>query len=164
VLEVHDHEPLEPGQLQVHLVELRKVPAAGSPERASEGKLGDWARFFKAVDEAELQELAMTDPIFDKAKKELERLSADDDVRLRARRREDQLRMFEMQMFEAEMKGKAEGKAQDVLTVLQERGLHVPDHVRDRVLGCNDLGLLSLWLKRAVSCASAEEAISERGV
>jgi predicted transposase/invertase (TIGR01784 family) len=173
VLEIHDHEPLEPGQLQVHLVELRKLPAAGSQERASEGKLGDWARFFKAVDEAELQELAMTDPIFDKAKKELERLSADEEVRLRAQLREDALRMYEMELYEAKAEGKAEGKtegktegkaeasAQALLTFLRARGLTIPDAVRDRVLACTDLDTLDRWIAGAAKCSSAEDLLAK---
>ena len=59
VLEVHDHEPLA-DQLEIHVVELPRLPSRGSPGYEREGKLADWGRFFRAVDDADLEELAMS--------------------------------------------------------------------------------------------------------
>jgi len=54
--------------------------------------------------------------------------------------------------------GKAEGKVRGmgraVLIVLDERGVLVPDDVRDQVLACTDLGRLDTWLRRAATTAS----------
>jgi hypothetical protein len=103
----------------------------------------------------------MTDPIFDKAKKELERLSADEEVRLRAQLREDALRMYEKELYEAEMAGEARGKAETLLDFLRARGLSVSDAVRDRVLAGTDLDTLNRWVALAAKCSSAEELLDK---
>ena len=51
------------------------------------------------------------------------------------------------------------GHARAVLTVLDARGLVVPDDVRDRVLACNDTGLLDIWLRRAITAATVDDVI-----
>ena len=50
---------------------------------------------------------------------------------------------------------RAEGKAADVLTVLDARGVEVPDDVRTRITECSDLDQLDRWLRRAVTAGSA---------
>jgi hypothetical protein len=45
--------------------------------------------------------------------------------------------------------GRAEGRAEDVLTVLDARGIEVPDADRIRINGCTDLKLLDIWIRRA---------------
>jgi len=52
-------------------------------------------------------------------------------------------------------KGKAEGEAQAILTVLEARGLEVPDKVRKVVLSCTDLAQLDAWVRAAVTTPSA---------
>ena len=52
--------------------------------------------------------------------------------------------------------GRTEGRAQDVLLVLEQRGLDIPDAVRSRVQGCHDPEILRHWLARAVTAAEAE--------
>jgi hypothetical protein len=54
-------------------------------------------------------------------------------------------------------KGKANGKAEAVLLVLETRGLAIPDEVRQRVLASSDLAELERWLSRAVVAGSASE-------
>jgi hypothetical protein len=56
---------------------------------------------------------------------------------------------------EGEAKGKAEGEAGAILTVLDSRGIEVPDEARARIIGCTDLEQLDTWLRRAVTAASA---------
>ncbi|SHH99446.1 hypothetical protein SAMN05444521_3111 [Streptomyces sp. 3214.6] len=51
--------------------------------------------------------------------------------------------------------------AEDILIVLEARGLDVPDETRDRVTDCDDLDLLCHWLTRAVTVASAEEIFAD---
>jgi hypothetical protein len=63
-------------------------------------------------------------------------------------------------VFQGRAEGKAEGKASAVLEVLETRGLDVPDDVRDRVLGCTDLDLLDVYLRRAVTAGSAAEVVA----
>jgi hypothetical protein len=62
---------------------------------------------------------------------------------------------------EGEAQGRAEGEAKaravNVLTVLDARGLSVPDDVRHRVLASSDPAELEHWLRRAAVVGSARE-------
>src|SRR5690606_22275625 len=53
--------------------------------------------------------------------------------------------------------GEAKGEAKALLTVLDTRGLHVSDEVRERIASCTDPGRLEAWLRRAVTVERAEE-------
>jgi hypothetical protein len=55
--------------------------------------------------------------------------------------------------------GKAEGEGEAILTVLDARGVSVPDAVRDEILACTDLTQLNRWLRRAVSASTADEVV-----
>jgi hypothetical protein len=65
----------------------------------------------------------------------------------------------------AQAQGKAEGKAEGaalaILTVLDGRGVAVPDEVRDQVLGCADTSQLGIWLRRASTATTVEDVIGE---
>jgi hypothetical protein len=56
--------------------------------------------------------------------------------------------------------GKAEGKAEAVLAVLETRGVAVNSETRARILACTDAETLARWLARAVTAASAEEVVA----
>jgi len=56
-----------------------------------------------------------------------------------------------------EEKGKAAGKAEDILAVLAARGLAVSDAQRQRTLACTDLATLAGWLRRAATVSSCDE-------
>ncbi|MEV5330111.1 hypothetical protein WBK31_27450 [Nonomuraea sp. N2-4H] len=56
-----------------------------------------------------------------------------------------------------ELKGSVRRGAEAVLEVLEARGLPVPEHVRQRITGCEDPGLLREWHIRAVTVVSAED-------
>jgi hypothetical protein len=58
---------------------------------------------------------------------------------------------------EGRAEGRAEARAQDLLAILAERGLEVPDAVRERVLACGDADVLARWLVRAVRIDRAED-------
>jgi hypothetical protein len=45
--------------------------------------------------------------------------------------------------------------------VLGRRGIAVSDAVRERVMGCADLGVLREYLARAVTATSAEELFAD---
>ncbi|WP_033319943.1 hypothetical protein [Streptomyces yerevanensis] len=53
--------------------------------------------------------------------------------------------------------------AEDILLVLEARGLDVPDEIRERIAGCDDPDLLRRWLTRAVTAPSAEEIFTDAG-
>ncbi|MBL7498864.1 hypothetical protein I6A84_40520 [Frankia sp. CNm7] len=58
-------------------------------------------------------------------------------------------------------KGKAEGKAEDLLTILEIRRVHVPDDARERIIACTDLDQLDIWLRRAVTATTLDDVIRE---
>jgi hypothetical protein len=51
----------------------------------------------------------------------------------------------------------SQGRAEDVLTVLDARGVAVPDDARSRITGCTDPSQLSTWLRRAVTAESVDD-------
>ncbi|MBD5459557.1 MAG: hypothetical protein HDR26_01255, partial [Lachnospiraceae bacterium] len=55
---------------------------------------------------------------------------------------------------------KAEGKAEAVLDFLEEKG-HVPEQLREKIMGQNDLDILKKWLKLAVRTESIGEFIRQ---
>ncbi|MGW2295548.1 hypothetical protein [Streptomyces violaceorubidus] len=57
--------------------------------------------------------------------------------------------------------GKAEGKAEDILRILEVRGIEIPDSVRERITDCTDLDVLVTWLDRSLSAVRAEELFVE---
>lgn len=57
--------------------------------------------------------------------------------------------------------GRAQAGAAAILLVLEQRGLDVPDDVRDRVTGCADPETLRGWLAPAVTATSAEEIFAD---
>jgi hypothetical protein len=57
--------------------------------------------------------------------------------------------------------GRTEGAARALLTVLQVRGIAVPDAVRERILAQKDLERLERWLEKAAVAASVGEVIDD---
>ncbi|WP_433149731.1 hypothetical protein ACQPZ8_11505 [Actinomadura nitritigenes] len=53
--------------------------------------------------------------------------------------------------------GRAEGEADAVLSVLETRGITVPNDIRDKVTGCTDIDQLKRWVRRAVVIDHAKE-------
>ncbi|MFE2358562.1 hypothetical protein [Streptomyces parvulus] len=62
---------------------------------------------------------------------------------------------------ESWLEGRAKGKAEDILHILEVRGVEVPDAVRERVSGCTDLDVLGTWLDRSLSATHAEDLFGE---
>ncbi|WP_063763746.1 hypothetical protein [Actinoplanes subtropicus] len=57
--------------------------------------------------------------------------------------------------------GEARGEAQAILTVLEERGVPVSDDIRGEIMACTDIGQLAIWLRRAVTAATADDVVRE---
>jgi hypothetical protein len=53
--------------------------------------------------------------------------------------------------------GRREGKGEDILTVLEARGLDVTDAERERITGCTDLRQLKKWLTRAATAEKSSD-------
>ena len=57
--------------------------------------------------------------------------------------------------------GRAEGTAQALLTVLQARGVAVPEAIRERILAQKDPEQLKRWLEKATVATSITAVIDE---
>lgn len=66
-------------------------------------------------------------------------------------------RVFEQERVE----GKAEGRAEGLITVLEARGLDLSTEQKARILACTDFAVLDRWLRRAVSIGTVEELFEE---
>ncbi len=62
---------------------------------------------------------------------------------------------------EAARTAKAEGKAEDVITVLEERGLAVSGAERERITSSDDSRELDKWLRRAITAGRASDLFAE---
>ena len=58
-------------------------------------------------------------------------------------------------------KGEAKGEAKAVLTVLEARGVEVPDDARNRITGCADLSQLETWVRRAATADKVQDLFDE---
>ncbi|MFF7164068.1 hypothetical protein ACFZBP_22380 [Streptomyces sp. NPDC008086] len=62
---------------------------------------------------------------------------------------------------EGRAEGEARRAAKDVLAVLAERGIDVPEDARQRITGCTDLEILDRWFRRAVTAPSTDEIFAD---
>ena len=62
---------------------------------------------------------------------------------------------------EGRVEGRTEEAARNLLTVLQVRGIAVPDAVRERILAQKDPERLERWLEKAAVAASVAAVIDE---
>jgi hypothetical protein len=62
---------------------------------------------------------------------------------------------------EIRAEGRAEGRAQDILFILERRGVSLPDDARARITGCDDAEILLHWLGRSLTAASAEDVFGD---
>jgi hypothetical protein len=59
----------------------------------------------------------------------------------------------------ARAEGEARGWRRAVLIVLDSRGVHVPDAIREQITDCTDLAQLDSWLRRAATATTADEVV-----
>ncbi|MGY1998940.1 hypothetical protein [Streptomyces rochei] len=59
--------------------------------------------------------------------------------------------------------GRAEGRAEDVLLLLERRGVEVSEEERARIAGCTDMGVLDAWFVRAITASSVAEVFGPEG-
>jgi hypothetical protein len=62
---------------------------------------------------------------------------------------------------EGRVEGQTQRAIENVLEVLEVRGLDIPEAVRQRILGCDDPETLRRWHRRAVIAPSAEEIFAD---
>ncbi|MFI6178486.1 hypothetical protein ACIA8R_23335 [Nonomuraea sp. NPDC051191] len=69
----------------------------------------------------------------------------------------------EMLRAEGEAVGLARGTAKALLSLLERRGVVVPDDVRERVVSCTDLAVIETWIGRAVHATSLSDVFDDGG-
>jgi hypothetical protein len=57
--------------------------------------------------------------------------------------------------------GRAEGRAEDVLQILDVRGIPVADEARTTISGCTDLDTIDIWFNRAITATSIDEVLGD---
>jgi hypothetical protein len=55
--------------------------------------------------------------------------------------------------------GRIEGRREDILRILDKRGIEVPDEVRDAVNGCDDTKTLDQWFDLALVVTDSQELL-----
>jgi hypothetical protein len=60
-----------------------------------------------------------------------------------------------------EARGKALGKAEDILVVFEQRGISVDDRSRGLIESCTDLDTLNGWFRRAFKVGKASDLFEE---
>ena len=93
----------------LHFLELPK--RGRLPASRDETMLWAWCKFLSASTEAEFAELAMIDPIFQRAQRALEELSADPEARRQVEDREAARLLYEFEMSKGREEAAAEGRA-----------------------------------------------------
>ncbi|MFJ4619110.1 hypothetical protein [Streptomyces sp. NPDC088812] len=53
--------------------------------------------------------------------------------------------------------GRTEGRADALLLILEQRGLHIPDDARRRITECHDTDTLHTWLSRAITAPTIDD-------
>jgi hypothetical protein len=57
--------------------------------------------------------------------------------------------------------GQIDAMANDVLLVLDARGIEVPEDMRERITSCTELDQLETWIRRAATLGTARDLFSE---
>jgi hypothetical protein len=76
-----------------------------------------------------------------------------------------QLMAVDLSFFRSEtsQRLRAESRAEDILLILDARGIDVPDAARERIATCTDLDTLRTWVTRAATADTAEDLFAETG-
>ncbi|MGW2327902.1 hypothetical protein ACWC5C_19285 [Streptomyces sp. NPDC001700] len=56
---------------------------------------------------------------------------------------------------------RAERDAQNILRILQARGLEATAETRERIESCKDMDVLGIWLDRAATASRADELFAD---
>ena len=138
-------------KLEIHIIELPKLKKKEHPKT----ELLNWARFLNAESKEEMKVAAKTDPYITKAYEKLIYISADEEKRLEYEAREKAIRDYNWQMKSNYRQGRQEGKAEDILDLLADKGV-IPETIKEQILKEQDLLRLKSWLRLAAKVESVE--------
>jgi predicted transposase/invertase (TIGR01784 family) len=161
VREVHDQEGFS-DHFELHVLELPKLKALSDTN--DEPALVAWGRFLAASTDEELDHLAMANPVLERAKAALERLSANREARELAEQREMALHSYALDLHEAQAQGRAEGREEGraegrvelLVQLLESKFGQLPDETRARVSRANEAEL-KRWSAKILSATSLDE-------
>lgn len=139
--------------LEIHIIELNK-------ELTDKGEIDDWIRFFNAETEEDLKMIRTKNPGIQEAIKELKRMSMNNPLRLRYEAYLKRVRDERAREMYVRNQGKAEGKAESILTLLEKRG-PIPETLRSTILSERNLSKLDEWLVLASESRSVEEFLDK---
>jgi len=143
------------------VLELPKLRTAR--DQNDEPSLVAWGKFLAATSDEELETLAMQNPVLKQAKDALDRLSADDEARMRAEQREMAQISYELDMGvvwrEGNAAGKAEGKADLVQHLLTLKFGELAPALRERIAGASEAEL-QRWSERLLSAGSLNDVFA----
>lgn len=171
IVEFHERFTKTPwsDQISIHLLQLPYLGSSPSPSPSRSGAtrytatVERWARFFTAKDDAALHQLASEHPIMSLAKQTLDHLSFDPEIHRRAREREDERRLHQIDMHAFRAEGKAEGMAEGMATMLLKMlGLRfgpLPGPVHSRVEAATP-EQLHTWAERVLKAATLDEVFT----
>ncbi len=154
--ERHTHTRLS-DHLAIHVLQLSGFRPSKTTGYAA--RVERWARFFLAKTDAEFAQLASEDPIMSTAKETLEQLSMDPEIRRRAREREDSIKFYNMSLAEREARGKAAGKAEVLLKLLQLRFGSLTEPTRARVDAATPQQL-DTWVERVLTATTLDDVLA----
>ncbi|MEV0179511.1 hypothetical protein AB0I54_09440 [Streptomyces sp. NPDC050625] len=69
--------------------------------------------------------------------------------------------LIEETFIKGRAQARAEGRAEDILRILDRRGIEVPEAVRERITTGTDLDILNTWFDRAITVVCVEELFVE---
>ncbi|MCX4245889.1 DUF4351 domain-containing protein [Paraliomyxa miuraensis] len=150
-------------ELSIHLLQLGAPPRPALLEGQGsdyDGVVERWARFFTCFDdEVELQRLAAEDPMMALAKQTLEEISQDPETRRRAREREDEIKLDELERRASRKAAMAEGKVELILKLLTKRFGSVPLAARARVEAAAS-EQLDAWAERVLTASTLDDVLA----
>jgi len=152
-------------QLAIHVLQLSCLSPSGAI--GYDGRVERWARFLTEHEDAQLDRLAVEDPIMKTAKQALEEISCDPDTQRRARERADAVKLYEMDLEavrteaerRGERKGERRGQARLLLDLLAERFGALPEPIRTRIEAAAPPQLQS-WARRVLSAQILDEVFA----
>lgn len=135
--------------LELHIIELKKTIQDTEA-------VDDWIRLFHAESEEDLKMIKAKNQGIAEAMELVRTMSLRKTLRYL---HEERLKAIRDRKAEDEYvwdQGKAEGKAEDILQLLSDRG-DIPSDLRTKIMSENNLDILGTWLKSAARSESIEE-------
>jgi flagellar biosynthesis/type III secretory pathway protein FliH len=158
VQEVHDGTLLS-NDLEIHTLELPKLADAKDID-PEEQAAHEWAQFLAAETDQERRRLGMANSDIHKANEALDELSQDPHARDLARWREDQLRLYRVELATAERRGREEGQRRLVRRQLETK-FGVLDATLVARLAAADLATLDRYAERLLTAASLDDVFAK---